>query len=124
MVRDKLINLQPAEQQALIDFVQQLRDRFENLIQSVELFGSKARADSSPDSDIDVLIIVDTDDWRVHKQISYLATDISLEYDLILSPHIWSISHLHKVREIETSLYRNIQREGISLFQREPVTDI
>ncbi len=121
MLADNLMHLQPIERQALLEFAQQLQEQFNGLVQSVRLFGSKARGDSGPDSDIDVLIVVDSDDWRLHKQISYLAADICLEYNLALSPRIWSVSHLRKMQEIEAFIYQNIQRDGISLLEREVV---
>jgi predicted nucleotidyltransferase len=113
--------LNPTERQALREFVQGLQEQFDGLIRSALLFGSKARGDSIPDSDLDVLIVVDSDDWRLHKRIRYLAADICLEYDLDLSPRVWSVSHLRKMQEIEASIYQNIQRDGISLFEREVV---
>jgi len=38
------------------------------------------------------LVVVDSDDWWVHKQIRYLAADTCLKYDLNLSPRVWSTS--------------------------------
>ena len=112
-----LAHLQPIEQQALTEFAQQLQEQFKGLIRSTMLFGSKARGDSTPDSDLDVLIVVNSDDWRLHKQISYLTADICLKYDLELSPRIWSESHFREMAQIESSLYQNIRRGGVSLLE-------
>lgn len=112
--------LHPIEQQALAEFVHELQKQFDGLVRSVLLFGSKARGDSTPDSDLDILIVVDSDDWQLHKQICYLAVDICLKYDykLDLSPRIWGKSHFREMKELQTSLYRNIQRDGIDLLER------
>ena len=117
-----LEHLHPIEQQGLTEFVHELQKQFDGLVQSVLLFGSKARGNSTPHSDLDVLIVVDSDDWQLHKQICYLAVDICLKYDykLDLSPRIWSVSHLREMEEMGASLYRNIQRDGISLLERAP----
>ncbi len=119
MFKTELKHLSPIEQQALQNFVQLLQEQFDDLIRLVILFGSKARGDSSPDSDLDLLVVVDSDDWRQHKQIRYLAVDICLKYDytLDISPRIWSVSHLREIEALQTSLYRNIQRDGINLFK-------
>ncbi len=72
-------HLNPREQQALAEFVQRLKEQFNGLICSALLFGSKARGESSPDSDLDVLVVVASGDWQVHKQIRYLAADVCLK---------------------------------------------
>jgi len=60
--------------------------------------------------------VVDSDDWRVHKQIRYLAADICLEYGLNLSPRVWSTSHHGEVEELQPLLYHNIRRDSINLL--------
>lgn len=57
-----LKHLTLAEQQALTEFRRELLDRFNGLIQTIVLFGSKARGDDTVDSDIDLLVVVRTDD--------------------------------------------------------------
>lgn len=115
--KTNLEHLAPTERRALVEFVQLLRERFNGLVQSALLFGSKARGENGPESDLDVLVVVDSDDWRLHKQIRYLAADICLEYDLNLSPRVWSVTHQREVEELQTLLYQNIHRDGISLLE-------
>lgn len=115
--KTNLEHLAPAERRALVEFVQLLKERFNGLVKSALLFGSKARGQNTPDSDLDVLVVVDSDDCRLHKQIRYLAADIGLEYGLNLSPRVWSVSHHREVKELQTLLYQNIHRDGISLLQ-------
>ena len=79
MSGDGLTGLNRAEQKAVSEFVRLLDERFGHLISAVALFGSKARGESMPDSDVDLLVVVDSDDWRVHKQVRYLAADLSLK---------------------------------------------
>jgi hypothetical protein len=64
-----------------------------------------------------VLVVVDSDDWRVHKQIRYLAAAICLKYELTLSPRVWSTSHRREMEAISSLLYQNIQRDGINLLE-------
>ena len=113
-----LAHLQPTERKALDEFVQLIQEQFNGLVQLILLFGSKARGDDTLDSDVDILVVVDSDDWRVHKQVRYLAADMSLKYNLDLSPRVWSISHLHKMEEIDASLYRNIQQDALNLLEQ------
>jgi predicted nucleotidyltransferase len=107
-----------AEQQTLSKFSRALPEKFGDLVQAVILFGSKARGDGTAESDLDVLVVVDTDDWRIHKQICYLAVDIGLEHNVFnISPRIWSTTHLRQMAQIEAVLYRQIQQVGVNLLQ-------
>jgi predicted nucleotidyltransferase len=121
MPKVHLEHLTPTEQQAVLEFVHLLQERFNGRVRSALLFGSRARGEGSPDSDLDVLVVIDSDDWRVHKQIRYLAADICLKYDLNLSPRVWSTSHRREMEELQTLLYQNIHRDGISLLELSPV---
>jgi len=117
---DMSFKLRPKEQQTLSEFVQGLSERFGDQLQAIWLFGSKARGDSTPTSDIDVLVVIDNDDWRLHKQIRYFAVDLNLKYDLDLSPRIWTTSYLQEVAALGTHFYRAIQREHIDLLRSIP----
>ncbi|HNT77491.1 MAG TPA: nucleotidyltransferase domain-containing protein [Anaerolineae bacterium] len=120
-VQADLTNLQLNERQALIEFVRGLGARFATHLQTVWLYGSKARGDSTPTSDIDVLVILEGDDWRERKQIRYFAVDLNLKYDLDLSPRVWSAAQWHDVAALGTHFYHNVQREHIDLLQALPL---
>lgn len=118
--KTSLTHLTPGEQQALLEFVQLVNKQFNGHVDSIILFGSKARGAGTQDSDLDVLVVVATDDWRTHKQIRYMAADICLKYNVNLSTRVWSTSHRRQVEELETQLYRNIRQDGIDLLGLEP----
>ncbi len=107
--------LQPHEQQAVADFLDRLQRRHPERVLQTMLFGSKARGDSTPESDIDVLIIVDQDDWRFSHAISDLAADISLEYDVLIAPRVIGRERWERMTERRSGLYRAIAAEGIPL---------
>ena len=111
-----LAHLTDRERQALAAFVDRIQQRFDGLILSAMLFGSRARGEASADSDVDVLVVIDKEDYWVRKEIRYLAAEVWLEYGLFLSTRVWSRSHWHKLQEMQTLLYRNIQRDGIDLL--------
>ncbi len=79
------------------------------------LYGSYARGDFRPDSDIDVLVLIDKDkaamdDW---KRITSSLNKIELDTGIIISPFLSSKKDWasHKV----TPFYENVNREGIAL---------
>ena len=115
MAKAVFAHLKPQERRALIDFLRRLRKRFDGELHSALLFGSTARGSGRPESDLDVFVVVNSDDWRVHKEIRFLAADVSLEYGLDLSPRVWSSRHLLDMERLGSTLVENIRQEGIDL---------
>jgi predicted nucleotidyltransferase len=107
--------LQPNEQNAVSEFLDLLqRDHANRVLQTV-LFGSKARGDSGQWSDIDILIIVDEEDWRLSHAISNLAADVSLDYDVLIGPRVIGQKRWERMKEYRFGLYRNVVAEGVPL---------
>ena len=102
--------LTPQEREAVDAFVEALQRQYPDRIRDVILFGSKARGDSHPDSDIDLLILVDDDDWRFSHAISRIAARVSLKYDVLLGPRV-----IRQARWRRSVLYSTVSAEGISL---------
>ena len=72
------------ESDALQAFNQRLLSELGKQVRQVILFGSKARGDSAPDSDIDVLILADEEGRQQRKTISKISSQIGLDYDVCL----------------------------------------
>lgn len=112
----RLIQLTEVEQRALREFVAQLQDRLNGGLLSVTLFGSRARGTGGPDSDLDVLVVVERDDLAMCRTIRYLAADIWLAHGAFISTRIWSREKMERMEQEPTLLAKNIQREGINLW--------
>jgi predicted nucleotidyltransferase len=79
----------------------------------LKLFGSKARGEDRPDSDIDVLVIVTDDDWHICDVVYGIATDIFLQTDIFISPKVISKNQLELLQKEDTFFLRNISRDAI-----------
>jgi len=79
------------------------------------LFGSKARGDSRPWSDIDILFVVDEEDWPFRQEISTLAARVSLEYDVLIGPRVIGQERWERMKQQHVGLYQRIAAEGIPL---------
>lgn len=75
------------------------------------LYGSRAREDFASSSDVDLLVIVPTPDHKkpIEKEISRIANELSLEYDLVLS--VFVVDEQQYKTSFEPWLV-NIRREG------------
>jgi len=109
----KIKHLDTADQRALQEFVAYLKRSINAQVESVALFGSKARGDSKQDSDIDVLVILSQEDRELRREILKRAARLSLKYDVLLSPRVIGAERWEQMRGF--SLYHNIQQEAASL---------
>ena len=82
-------------------------------INSVILFGSKARGDSDPHSDIDLLIICNGQlNWKQEKSIVEMLFDIGIEYDIIFSPLFTNVNEWEQGLFKEFPIYDEIVNDG------------
>jgi len=103
------------EKQALDDFVQALYAQYGPHVVSVTLFGSKARGDAGPDSDLDLLVVLRDSDWRLRRAVRRLAARISLKYALLLSVRAIGQEQWAELARYRFPLYKAIQAEGVDL---------
>ena len=75
-------------------FAEQARRILGPKLLDLRLFGSEARGDARPDSDLDVLVVVQPDAERVvlEDRVIDIAFDVNLEFGLYISfPLAWSL---------------------------------
>jgi predicted nucleotidyltransferase len=115
-VNSRLVELLSTnERQAVKDFLTRLRKRHPDRVYQTILFGSKARGDSHTESDIDILLVADSDDWRFRHAISDIASDVSLEHGVLIGPRVIGQAHWEEMAQDRFSLHENVAREGIPL---------
>jgi len=119
----RLSHLASNERSALLALVSHLRRRYGDDLLWVVLFGSKARGDSNKESDIDILTVVripEGDYWQYRKQISAIASELDLEYDVVLSTLLMDEPEFAEMRRANLLLNRSIQQDGIELWIYKP----
>jgi len=93
---------------------QGLQTLYKEQLEQIILFGSQARGDAQPDSDIDILIVLKH--AFVYSQesdrISHLIANLCLEYNVLIS---CAFATYEQVQFQNTAFFRNIRREGVVL---------
>ena len=112
---DRSRHLLPRESAAVSEYVRRLRQVLGYEPIGVWLFGSKARGDSDPESDIDLLVVLETIQSEARWCIWDLGSDISLEYDVLLNVHIVDGNRWADECKYQGTLWREIERDGVPL---------
>jgi predicted nucleotidyltransferase len=112
-----LRHLTSREKTALSEFVARLRERYADDIVLVTLFGSKVRGDFDAESDLDVLAVVESEGWRFHREISFMGSRVSLDYDVNISPKAVSQDLYRELQQARTPFYDNLISEGVELWR-------
>jgi predicted nucleotidyltransferase len=79
------------------------------------LYGSRARGDADPDSDVDVAIIVRGSDGKVRDRILHAVADVELETLVPLSTIVFSEAEYLRLMAGERRIALDIEGEGIAL---------
>ena len=103
------------EERVVRTFREQADAAFPGEILEVWLFGSKARGDATEDSDIDLLVVTASDDWRKGDAIRRIGYDLDAEIGCKLSIQVLPIAHVRYLRENRFQFVRNIQQEGVAI---------
>lgn len=91
---------------------------YQDKLCEVILYGSYARGDQNPESDIDVVAIVNDNRLNVQnalKQVWKDAADIGLEHDVIVSPLAIPLSEYQEYQDVYL-LYKKIRDEGVIIY--------
>ncbi len=101
------------ELKAIRSFKKALAKKYKIL--DFKLFGSKARDNSAPDSDIDIMITLPDYNFDIENNINDLLFETNLKYNVFISKIIFSKDELENGPMNESPLYKVIQKEGIAV---------
>ncbi|MCU0913533.1 MAG: nucleotidyltransferase domain-containing protein [Planctomycetes bacterium] len=79
------------------------------------VFGSRARGDATPESDLDICLVVNHIDADLRERISEIAWEVGFENDVVLSTFVVTVEQLERGPLGVSPIIRQIEREGIRL---------
>jgi len=113
--------------EALAAFQEALLGALPGQIRRIILYGSYARGEAAPDSDVDVMIVVAWEEERLPdgfyrsmygdprwETIVDIACDVSLEHSVWVSPLV--VGENRYVAHQRWSFFKEVQREGVVLW--------
>ncbi len=81
----------------------------------LRVFGSRARGDAGPESDLDVLVVVDHLDHSIEKHISECAWEAGFPEDVLIMPVAVSMDAVKHSPLSESAFIKNVYREGVAV---------
>jgi uncharacterized protein len=109
----EVIRLVPADRQVALEFKRRLEEIITVL--DIRLFGSRARVEAAPDSDLDVFVKVDSLTPELRRRIDEIAWEVGFEWDYIICPVVVTREELEKGPLGASPLILAIEREGVPL---------
>ena len=103
--------LKEADLQIAREFQRRLMDIV--LVLDLRVFGSRARGDAAPDSDMDVFIELETCTPELRRRISEIAWEVGFEMDRIISTVVTTRTELEHGAMGANPLVLHVEQEGV-----------
>ena len=104
--------------EVLKKYVEDVQKIYGYNLRTIILYDSYARGDFRPDSDIDIMILVDLSDDEIRSRghmLSDLTVDYNFDNDLQIMPIVKNLDHFNKwIRAYP--FYNNVKKEGVELY--------
>jgi predicted nucleotidyltransferase len=110
-----LEHLTKEEKAGLGEIKQRVQSVVGHRLRGIRLFGSKARGDFDPESDLDIAILVDGLDRETKRRIIDIVANVEVEFLLVVSSLVLSWEDFQSLRARERRIALDIESEGVSV---------
>lgn len=103
--------------EVLSKFAEAAKHIYGTKLYAVILFGSCARGDFKPDSDIDLLVLLDVPQNTIsfeRKRILEVSDKLDWDYDVVLTPVFQSYKVYQQYIPVSV-FYQNVEKEGVKI---------
>jgi predicted nucleotidyltransferase len=105
----------------LTDVKEEVLKLFGGRLKQLILYGSYARNEQDPESDIDIMILVDENEEilrQYRRKVVDIMTDLSLKYDKLISLTREPYSRYYEYLDV-LPYFRNIYEEGVEIYGKK-----
>lgn len=103
------------EKPIIEEFKRRIEQQFPGELIRLVLFGSKARGDATPESDVDVLAVVRSEDWRRGDEIRGIGYELEIAHGVVLSIQVMSERYYQELKARGSTFLANMEREGLAV---------
>ena len=111
----KSMKLTADERSWLDAYQRRLAEQFPGLVLNFLVFGSKARGDDRPNSDLDVLVVIREGDWRLKDAVARPSYDLAIGTDTVPSIQIYTEKEWQQLRQRQSVFRDAVLRDGVAI---------
>lgn len=109
------LTLKKRDRKAIEDFQFHVKKLLGDGLIQLALFGSKLTGRDTPESDIDILVLVKDVALSAKTQILDAAFDVNLKYDVYISPRVMTLAIYNDPVWSETPFLKSLKSAGLTL---------
>lgn len=103
------------EQPILQEFKRRVEQRLPEELVRLVVFGSKARGGASVESDIDVLTVVRSEDWKLGDEIRDIGYELEIAHGVVLSIQVMGQRQYQELKGRGSTFVANVEQEGLAV---------
>ena len=106
-----------ADEQAWLDaYCQTLKEQYPGIVNRMVIYGSKARGDDHPDSDLDVLLIVKNDAGHLKRQLRRIGYELAATSEAVPSILAYTQDEWESRRESGAPFQQAVERDAVAVL--------
>jgi uncharacterized protein len=110
--------IQQADKKLIDEFTVELLAKIERDLDKIIFFGSRARGLGKPDSDYDLMLVVNKKDPGLTDKIYEVSTDFCLKNNIDVSLKIYTVEDFQKRTEMSMPFFANIKKTGLEIWNK------
>ena len=108
-----MTRLTAKEKRVIEEFKKKIQEQYPEEQVYLTLFGSRARGEAEKESDMDILVVIRSEDWKLGDRIRELGYQLELRHGIVLSIQVMSRRHVEQLKAIGSQFLQEVEREGI-----------
>jgi predicted nucleotidyltransferase len=108
-----MLKLASQEQAWLDSYRKALVDSFPDLVEQIVIYGSKARGDAGPESDIDVRVILRSGDKPTKAKVREIGHLLAVTSEAVPSIMVYTLEEWSARKSGGSPFYRAVARDGV-----------